>query len=176
MYKMENTFNTPIIPGNEQERLEKLHSYNILDTHDETGTFRHVTSLAVQIFKVPIALVSLVDYERVIFKSNTGMEGVKEAKRGESLCSLAILSDEVIVFEKAKEDPCLLANPLVNGSFGLQFYAGAPLKTPDGYNIGAVCIVDKVPRSFSVADRALLQSLAAVVMDELESGRLLRLP
>lgn len=170
---MKNTFSIPIIPQNEQERLERLHSYHILDTHDKAGTFRHITSMAVQIFKVPIALVSLVDYEKVIFKANIGMEGVKEAARGESLCSLSILSDQVTVFEKAKEDPCLLANPLVTGSFGLQFYAGAPLKTPDGYNIGAVCVVDKMPRKFSEADCALLESLAAVVMDELEAGKLI---
>lgn len=169
---MKNTFNIPIIPENEKERLEKLHTYNILETHGNTGTFRHVTSMAIQIFKVPIALVSLVDYEKVIFKANIGMEGVKEVSRGESLCSLAILSDEVTVFETAKEDPCLLANPLVTGSFGLQFYAGAPLKTPDGYNIGSVCVVDKMPRKFSEADRALLESLAAAVMDELEAIRL----
>lgn len=172
---MENTFGIPILPQNEKERLERLHSYKILDTHEKSGTFRHVTAMAIQIFRVPIALVSLVDYEKVIFKANIGMEGVKEAKRGESLCSLAILSDEVTVFEKAKDDPCLLANPLVTGSFGLQFYAGAPLKTADGYNIGSVCVVDKVPRKFSEADRALLENLAAVVMDELEARKLTRL-
>lgn len=172
---MNNTFGKPIIPENEEARLERLHSYHILETHDNTRTFRHVTAMAIQIFKVPIALVSLVGYDKVFFKANIGMEGVKDAKRGESLCSLTILSDEVTVFEKAKEDPCLLANPLVTGSFGLQFYAGAPLITPDGYNIGAVCVVDKTPRKFSEADRALLESLAAVVMDELETEKLVRL-
>lgn len=169
---MENTFGIPIIPENEEERLTKLYSYHALKKYDGDGVFKHVATMAANVFKVPIALVSLVDREQVIFKGNIGMQGTDVVDRGASLCSLAVLNDEVTVFENAKDEPCLLANPLVAGEFGLKFYAGAPLKTPEGYLIGTVCIVNKKARSFSEDDQKLLAGLAAVVMEELEERRL----
>lgn len=164
---MKNTFAIPIIPANDEERLNALYRYQILDTPPE-GAFNRVAELAVKIFKVPIALVSLVDRDRVYFKANVGMPGVKNVPRGESMCSLAVLQNEPTVFENAAEEPCLLANPLVAGSFGLKFYAGAPLITSDGYNIGTMCLVGKTVRSFSESEKEMLQDLAAIVMDEIE--------
>lgn len=81
---MENTFGIQIIPNNEKERLEKLYSYSILDAVEEEGSFKHIASMAAQIFKVPIALVSFVGKERVLFKGNVGMEGADGADRGGS--------------------------------------------------------------------------------------------
>lgn len=165
---MKNTFSIPIIPTNDEERLKALYRYEILDTPPE-GAFNHVAELAVKIFNVPIALISLVDRERVFFKANVGMPGVSNVGRGLSLCSLAVLQkEEPVVFENAEKEPCLLANPMVAGSFGLRFYAGAPLITIDGFNIGTLCLVDKKVRKFSEEDRKMLQDLAAIVMDEME--------
>ncbi len=164
---MENTFGIPIIPEDDEERVQNLKSYKILDTPTE-GPFNHVASIAAHMFKVPIALVSLVDRDRVWFKANVGMEGITETARGQSLCSIGILTDEVTTFNNAIEEPCLLSNPLVAGEFGLRFYAGAPIKTPEGYNIGTVCVIDKEPREFSAADQRVLEHLASIVMDELK--------
>lgn len=171
---MENTFNVPIIPENDEERLARLYSYGIKDTYEESGTFKHIVSMAAHIFKVPIALVSIVDEEQVIFVGNVGMEDTGQVSRGISLCSLAVLKEEVTVFENAREEACLLANPLVVGDFGLQFYAAAPLQSPDGFRLGAVCIIDKNPRTFSEAEQDLLKGLATAVMDELEERQRLR--
>ena len=164
---MKNTFGIPIIPKNDAERLKALYRYEILDTPPE-GAFNRIASLAAKLFQVPIALISLVDNERVFFKANVGMPGVTNVPRGESLCSLAILQEKPTVFKDAENEPCLLANPLVAGSFGLKFYAGAPLITSDGYNIGTVCLVDKKSRDFSEKEMEMLEDLAAVVMDEIE--------
>ncbi|PKV67126.1 GAF domain-containing protein [Pontibacter ramchanderi] len=165
---MKNTFiGVDLIPQNDEERLLKLQEYDILDTPPE-GAFNHIAAMAARMFNVPIALVALVDSERVWFKANVGMEGVENVSRGISLCSLAILNDGPTVFPDAVNEPCLLANPLVTGNFGLRFYAGAPLKTTDGYNLGTLCIVDKQPRDFSDADQKVLSQLAAIVMDEIE--------
>lgn len=164
---MDNTFGIPIIPEDDEARVKKLQEYNILDTKTE-GPFNNVASIAAHMFKTPMAFVSFVDKDRVWFKANVGLPGVTDTPRGVSLCSLAILSNEVTVFTNAAEEPCLLANPLVAGEFGLKFYAAAPLKTPDGYNIGAVCIVDREPREFSDADQRVLAHLASIVMDELK--------
>lgn len=167
---MENSFGRPIIPANEEERLAKLRSFHILDTYDEQGPFKHIAAIASRMFNVPIALVNFVDRGQVIVKGNVGLEGTNTVSRGDSLCSLAILRNDVTVFESAGTEPCLLANPMVSGEFGLQFYAGAPLTTSDGYNIGALCVIDKEPRKFSEADQKMLESLAAIVIEEVEKN------
>ncbi|MCX2477636.1 ATP-binding protein [Pedobacter sp. MC2016-15] len=164
---MDNTFGKNIIPENEHERIAALKRYKILGSPAENA-FDHVAKLAAKIFAVPIALVSMVDTEEVFFKANVGMGKVRTTPRGISLCSLAVLDPEVTVFEDARIEPCLLANPLVAGEFGLQFYAGAPITTPDGMLIGTLCVVDKKPRTFSTQDRAILANLASIVIDEME--------
>lgn len=164
---MENTFGINIIPENDEQRLEALKRYQILDTPPESS-FDNIARLATQIFGVPISLVSLVDEEQVYFKANVGMGTAKGSPRGMSLCSLAVMQPEITVFENAAEESCLLANPNVAGSFGLKFYAGAPITTPDGYLIGTLCIIDKTPRKFTNTEREILQSLAKIVMDEIE--------
>jgi len=164
---MENTFGKNIIPENDQLRIEALKRYKILDTPPENA-FDNVARLATQIFKVPISLISLVDEEQVYFKANIGMGRAKSTSRGVSLCSLAVLQTEVTVFGNAPDEPCLLTNPNVAGAFGLKFYAGAPLITHDGFMIGTLCIIDQTPRVFSTADREIMQSLAKIVMDEIE--------
>ena len=164
---MKNTFGINIIPENDDLRIEALKRYRILDTPPENA-FDHIATLAAQIFNVPISLVSLVDREQVYFKANVGMGNVRSTSRGVSLCSLAVLDPEVTVFENASTEPCLLANPLVAGDFGLKFYAGAPITTPDGFLIGTLCVVDKETRTFSAQDRIVLQGLATLVMDDIE--------
>lgn len=164
---MHNSFSVPIIPPNDDERLAALRRYEILDTPPE-GAFNRVAAIARAVLHTPVALVSLVDGERVWFKANDGLAGTTEVHRGVSLCSLAVLQDEPTVIENTLDDPCMLANPLVSGAFGLRFYAGAPLRTHDGFRIGTVCVVDQRPRSCTPAEMAILQQLAGVVMDEIE--------
>ena len=166
---MENTFGRNIIPLNEPERLQALRRLNILHTPPE-ASFDRIAKLSAQIFNTPIALISFVAEEEVFFKAAVGMGKTRYASRGVSLCSLAILSTEVTVFENPLEEPCLLSNPLVTGSFGLRFYAAAPLMV-EGLMIGSVCIVDKKPRYFNEDQKHMLQQVAAVVMDQLE-GRM----
>lgn len=162
---MDNSFGIDIIPENDQQRVEVLKRYKILDTPPEKA-FDNVAKLATQIFNVPIALVSLVDTEKVFFKANIGMGNTKSTSRGISLCALSILEQKITLFEDASEVPLLANNPVV--ADGLRFYAGAPLITHDGFGIGTICIVDKKPRSFSKQEEEILKGLAAIVMDEIE--------
>ncbi len=168
---MKNTFGKSIIPANEQERLLALERYAIVNTLPEES-FNHIANMVGRIFNVPIALVSFVSKEEVFFKANFGFPEHKHMDRGVSLCSLAVLDDDVTVFENALIEPCLLANPLVQGKFGLRFYAAAPLKTADGYNIGSVCIVDTKQRFFSKEQTLLLADFAQIVMDLLNLRRI----
>ena len=120
-------------PINETERLRSLRKYKILDTPVD-GNFDRITALAASIFKVPIAIISLVDADRIWFKSHHGVP-VDQIGRDPGLCASAILSPDPHILTDAKADPRSLANPLVAGDFGLRFYAGVPLRTSDGYMI-----------------------------------------
>lgn len=156
-----------IYPENEAERLKALRRYDILDTPPD-GAFTRLTSLAAKIFKMPIAIISLVDHDRIWFKASEGLPGVKQIDRDPGLCASAILADEVYVVENAEADPRSLANPLVSNGFGLKFYAAAPLKTHDGFNLGTFCIIDKKQRFLNSEQKEMLEELAGVVMDEIE--------
>ena len=167
---MVNTFNKPIIPANDKLRLEALEYFDILNDLPD----RYFSNLANKIalsFNSEIALVSLVAEEEVHFKGNHGMEGPDKVDRGKSLCSLAVLDSEPTIFDDALKEPCLLSNPLVIGEFGLRFYAGAPITTNEGYNIGTVCVVGKAPRIFTDQEKNLLILFAKNVMIELESRK-----
>ncbi|OLY94685.1 GAF domain-containing protein [Cnuella takakiae] len=164
---MENTFGVPIIPHNDLQRVTALRRYNILDSAPEQS-FTNIVQLASEFFNVPIALISLVDTTRVHFKANVGLGNMLYEDRGKSLCSLAVLNDKATVFENALEEPNLVYHPLVTGSFGLRFYAGAPLISSDGFNIGTLCIIDKQPRSFGPKQARQLEQFAAIAMNDIE--------
>jgi sigma-B regulation protein RsbU (phosphoserine phosphatase) len=155
-----------LIPDNEAERLEAVRRYDVLDTPPD-GAFDRLTALAAKHFEVPISIVSIVDTDRIWFKSHHGVEA-EEIGRDPGLCASAILHPDPWVVENAETDPRTIANPLVAGELGLRFYAGAPLTTRDGFNLGTLCVIDSSPREFSDEDAQTLADMAAVVMDELE--------
>ena len=150
----------------ERQRVENLHKYEILDT-PEDGDFDEITSLAVKIFNVPVAIITLVDSDRIWFKSTYGIDD-EEIPRDPGLCSSAIMSDDIYIVENASVDPRTLANPLVAGVMGLQFYAAAPLKSRDGFNLGTICIIDKIPRKLDAKESSMLLQLSKIVMAQIE--------
>ena len=154
------------MPQNESERMEALRRYKILDTPPD-GAFDHITEVAANLFQVPIAIVSLVDNDRIWFKSHHGVDAC-ETGREPGLCASAILSPEVYQIRDAAVDAHALANPLVSGKLGLRFYAAAPLRTHDGFNLGTLCIIDKEPRELSQSQKETLTKLAALVIDLME--------
>ena len=164
---MVNTFGRNIIPENDILRVEALHRYKLLEDLPERY-FTNLAQIIAKTFDTPIALVSFVDKEEVMFAGNYGMRETSQVSRGLSLCSLAILDENLTVFENALEEPCLIANPLVAGEFGLRFYAGAPIITEDGFPIGTVCIVDKEPRKITQTEENMLREFASMVISELD--------
>jgi len=157
----------PVSAAHDEEgRMRAVERYRILDT-PEDGAFNRVAALAARVFSVPVAIVSVVDHDRIWFKAHHGTD-VTEIGRDPGLCASAILQDGPWIVENAGSDPRTLANPLVAGEFGLQFYAGVPLRTPDGYNLGTFCVLDREPREFTAEDTRTLEDLAAVVMNDLE--------
>jgi two-component sensor histidine kinase len=157
---------TEQFPPDEAHRLAAVRRYDILDTPPD-GAFDRITRIAARVFDVPIAIVSIVDADRIWFKSHHGLD-VEEIPRGPGLCASAILDNKPWVLADAKTDPRSLTNPLVAGDFGLRFYAGVPLRTRDGYNLGTLCVIDREPRPAMEEQIDQLADLAAIVMDELE--------
>jgi sigma-B regulation protein RsbU (phosphoserine phosphatase) len=150
----------------EAERLAAVRRYHVLDTPPD-GAFERITALAARLFGVPIAIVSIVDADRIWFKSHHGLD-VDQIGREPGLCASAVLQDGPWLVNDARNDPRTLANPLVAGEMGLRFYAGVPLTTHDGYNLGTLCVIDQQPRELTDDEVASLTDLATVVMDELE--------
>ena len=161
---------TASLPPNEAQRLAALHRYNILDTPPEAG-FDRITSLAARLFGVPMVYISLIDRERQWFKScfSAQAEGAtRETSRDVSFCAHAILSPQVLAIPDARLDARFASHPAVLAENGIRFYAGAPLCTPDGFQLGTICLADTSPRAFSEEEAATLADLAAVVVDALE--------
>ena len=154
------------LPPNEEQRLAELRRYAVLDTPPEKA-FDRITALAARIFKAPISTVTLIDEGREWFKSCFGLE-TRERVRGVAFCSYAILSDEVMIVPDARVDPRFAGNPLVTGGPLIRFYAGAPLRTSNGLNLGALCIIDTKPRKFTKSNIATLANLATLVVDEIQ--------
>lgn len=155
-----------IIPATEPRRLAAVRRYGILDTPPD-GAFDRITALAARRFGVPISIISIVDEDRIWFKSRHGLQ-VEQIGRDPGLCASAILADDPYILTDASFDPRSLANPLVAGEFGLRFYAGVPLTTDDGHNLGTLCVIDKEARPIEQSQIEDLKDLAAIVMDQIE--------
>ena len=157
---------TSITADAERERMAAVRRYDVLDTPPD-GAFDRITALAARRFGVPIAIVSIVDEDRIWFKSHHGLDA-GQIDREPGLCASAILSNDPYILTDARADARSLANPLVAGDFGLRFYAGVPLTTGDGHNLGTLCIIDKEARPIDQTQIDDLKDLAAVVMDQME--------
>ncbi|MBU2033451.1 MAG: sensor domain-containing diguanylate cyclase [Alphaproteobacteria bacterium] len=156
--------------SDEPARLASLRRYDVLDTPAD-GVFEKITTLVRTVLKVPISAVSFVDSDRQWFKSIQGM-AASEAPRAASFCSHAIMAAEPLVVADATRDARFRRSPLVVSGPRIRSYAGVPLRTPDGYNIGALCAMDTVPRTFDEEELDILARLAALVIDKLELRRI----
>jgi len=154
----------------EEDRLAALHRYGILDTPEEEP-FNRVAMLARDLFGTPIALVTFVDETRQWFKARVGL-AVQQTPRGCAFCAHAIEAapDEVFVVPDARADPRFASNPLVTSEPHIRFYAAVPMRTPDGFALGTVCVISDEPRPGGVteAEGRWLTTLSGLATDELE--------
>ena len=165
-------------PPNEEERLAELNGLNLLDTPTE-AEFDRVTERLTKLFKVPIALLTLIDKDRQWFKSQTGLPtDLAEARctsRDVSLCGHVIANDEVLIVRDLARDPRFANNPFVKER-GLRFYAGVPLRGPNGFPIGTLTILDTKPREITRQEQDLLKMIAGDVMEQIKRRRVAETP
>ncbi|MBB5687188.1 sensor domain-containing diguanylate cyclase [Sphingobium boeckii] len=156
--------------NDEPARIAALHRYEVLDTPAE-APFDKITNLVRAVLGVPISAVSLIDSDRQWFKSHPGIDA-EETTRDIAFCDHTIRSRNPLIVADASLDDRFKGNPLVMGDPNIGSYAGVPLETPDGYNIGSLCAIDTRPRHFDPAQIDVLKRLAALVVDQLELRRI----
>lgn len=146
----------------EAKRLTVLKQYDILNTPREDA-FDELTSLAAQIFAVPIVAISIIDSDRQWFKSSVGLE-ISQTERSISFCTHTIEQTSPLTVEDTTKDPRFTNNPLVMGDLGIKFYAGIPLITKSGFALGSFCLMDHVPRQMTDSNSNLLKAFAQHVI------------
>jgi len=158
---------TPEIPANEEERLQALYEYDILDTLPEKD-FDYLTTIASQICDTPISLITLIDSSRQWFKSAHGLS-IKETDRQFSFCAHAINTPhKIMVVPDARSDERFADNPFVTDDPKVVFYAGVPLVADAGYALGTLCIIDSKPRTLDDKQYEALRALSNQVVKLLE--------
>lgn len=150
----------------EPGRLAALHRYGIIDSAPEKE-FDDIVALVKSIFSIPYAAVTLIDADRQWIKAAAGMEP-QECAREDSFCTYTIRSSGLLSVESTSVDPRFMHNPFVTGEAHIRSYLGAPLMTPDGYNIGALCVFGTEPRVFTDSDKEILTNFAKVVISQIE--------
>ena len=161
---MDQTQYPDLIPSYEHERLDALQPYQVLGTPGQ-GVFNDFVGVVANLFDVPIALVSLVRADDVVFIGNEGLPDTQAVPREDSMCSVAILHEGLTVFDDIPAQPCTLVNPFVAQQMHLGFYAGQALRAPNGQPLGSLCIIDRKPRRLSPAEGQLLTQLGLVAQD-----------
>jgi PAS domain S-box-containing protein len=162
------------LPPDEARRLEALRDLCILDSPPD-DEFDELARAASLVCDTSIALVSLVASDRQWLKANIGLPGVCETPRDVAFCAHTILGDELLEVPDATQDQRFAENTLVTGAPHIRFYAGAPLRLPDGSRVGSLCVIDREPRQLDEKQRQILRSLARVASFTLESWRARRL-
>jgi diguanylate cyclase (GGDEF)-like protein len=156
----------------EARRLRAVRRFEVLDTPAEEQ-FDRLTRIVALSFDVPVALITIVDAERIWLKSKVGVD-LSEIAREHGLCGIVLKEKQPVVVGDATQDPRTRGNSLVTGEFGLRSYCGVALRAHDGEAIGTVCALDRVERAFDERSIALLEEIAAVAVHELELRLALR--
>ncbi|MBM3617026.1 MAG: sensor domain-containing diguanylate cyclase [Alphaproteobacteria bacterium] len=154
----------------ENERLKALNDLHILDTPLEER-FERITRLVKSVLGVPVAAFTLIDKDRQWLKSIQGAD-LTETHRDLAFCGHTILENDILSVRDATEDARFVDHPFVTDGLGIRFYAGCPVKAPNGMPIGSLCAVDTKPRDFTEEEKATLRDLASLVETELRAAQL----
>ncbi len=154
----------------EPERLRALAAYGLASDRP-LPSLSPVVNIAVRVFDMPISAVNMIGSDHVFFAASAGIGDV-DMSRDVSFCAHAITQNGVMVVLDATRDVRFHDNPLVTGKTHLRFYAGVPIRSPDGHALGSLCIIDVKPHpDFTSEDCERLRELAKMASDRLELRR-----
>ncbi len=155
------------LPTDEELRLKDLFSYDILDSESEKE-FNDLVELAGQICNCPMSMITFIDSDRQWFKARLD-PGPMETTRDEAFCAHAILQNDVMVVEDAQLDERFHDNPYtIDEKSPIRFYAGAPIISPTGYNLGTLCVIHNEPRKLTKKQERALEILSGQITRLLE--------
>jgi signal transduction histidine kinase len=157
----------PEIPLNEAERLKALIDLDLLDS-ESNKRLSNLTYLASTITDCEVSLISLIDSDRQWFLAKHGTT-LTESSREISFCGHAINQDEIFEIENTLEDERFIDNPLVTDDPSIRFYAGKPLKTSGGFNIGTLCVIDRKPKKLNIIQKKQLEIISDEIMHIIEA-------
>ncbi|TDH24190.1 GAF domain-containing protein [Segetibacter sp. 3557_3] len=150
----------------EVSRIKAVHKYKLIDTSHQHD-LEDLIEVASDVCGTPVALITLIDDTTQYFKVKKGIDW-HSSTREESFCKFTIAQDSVLVIEDTLLDNRIDPNGLFAGTFGVRFYAGAPLTTPDGFHIGSLCVANNQPQQLDAFQISCLQKLAALAMERME--------
>jgi hypothetical protein len=152
-----------VVSTDEEQRLGALRPLEVLDMAPD-ASYEQVARLVAELLDVPIVLVGLLDRDRLWFKAKFGTD-LSETGREGAFCADAVAfdGDGPLIITDAQSDPRFASSPLVTGEAGVRFYAGQPLRAPDGDRVGTLCLIDRVPRDLDDRGRDLLRGFAVVI-------------
>lgn len=154
------------IPADELQRLRSLERHGLLDSASDPY-LELILKLATEVLETPIGLISLVDEKRQWFLSSRGLEA-RETPREMAFCAHAIAGDDLLIVPDASQDVRFCTNPLVLDGPRIRFYAGVPLRSSDGYNLGTLCVIDQEvhqPTARQLEQLELIAKLAMLAID-----------
>lgn len=152
----------PVTRDTEAERVASVYASGLLDA----PVSERLTRITRTHFNVMEAALNLIGEDKLFTKSSFGSMNTVMPRKG-TFCNQTIYFDRTLVIPNTLKDPQFRDNPLVTGSPFIRFYAGHPIQGPGGFHIGALCIIDDSPRTFSTSDEHKLRTLAALVQQEL---------
>jgi len=158
----------PQFSEEEAARLDALRDCHVLDTPPE-NLFDQTARLAAYLCGTSIGLIGFIDATRLWFKARVGWE-YPEIPREDSICGHTILQSDLVVISDAAMDERFFNGPVVTHA-GIRFYAGAPLLTKEGYAVGTLCVMDRLPRELPAPHKDALLTLARLVSAQLEVRR-----
>jgi predicted PurR-regulated permease PerM len=168
--KIDAEMTVPAIPTNEAARLDALYSSGLLEARSG-GHLDRIAKKIAEAFETPIALVTLVDESCQLWKGAVGLpdglEANRQAPRETSICGHVVSDNKTLVIEDTARDFRFANNPFLQ-EHKVRFYAGAPLRTTQGYVIGSLCVIDTRPRKLTGRDVKFLELVADELMTHIE--------